>query len=222
MKSIFDRILVGLNGVVLVTLGVVLLRPEGMLRTAVRDRLVERRVKAYLATSWDSLTKGAPVIAGADSSVEVVVFSDYECPACRSTFAGYDVVSARGKGIGIALRHFPMASYPNARRAAAAAICAGRQGQFRAMNRVLFTTPLDSLGLEWTRAAEAAGVPDERGFLRCMEEPSTNAQIAEDSTLAAYLGINGTPTFVTRAGRFPGARSPDQLLRLANEAHNAK
>ncbi|HET7237645.1 MAG TPA: thioredoxin domain-containing protein, partial [Terrimicrobiaceae bacterium] len=196
MKStIVDRFLIALNFALVAAVVVFLVKPGGMLRNSVDRLWVERRAKRLLSEDWQRIISGTPTMAGDSANIEVVLFSDYECPFCRATYPSLISISSRPLGAGIALRHLASSAHPNAHRAAAAAICAGEQRRFSAMNALLFTARLDSLGLDWGDAASASGVSDVTTFLRCMSDPSIAARISADSALAAELGIRATPTF---------------------------
>jgi|WetSurMetagenome_2_1015567.scaffolds.fasta_scaffold02767_3 protein-disulfide isomerase len=213
-----DRALIVLNAFLLVSVALFVSRPGGILHRAVSDLLLERRARRFLAQGWQEITSGAPILAGDPVNVEVVLFSDYECPFCRAMYPSLDSLGRRSLNAGVALRHLAPGFHPNARRAALAAICADAQGQFRAMNSLLFTARLDSISLEWGRAAASSGVPDIAEFLRCMADPGTSAQLSSDSVLADELGIHATPTLVTRSGRYPGMTSETELLTLLGAA----
>lgn len=209
-----DRLLVVVNLALAAAVAVFLVKPGGVLRATVDEFLLERRVRHFLADKWPTIIHGASMVAGDSTNIEVVFFSDYECPFCRATFPSIRAVAEGPPKTGIALRHLASTFHPNAHRAAAAAVCAGDQGRFAAMNELLLTSRLDSLSLEWDAAAASAGVPNVKAFLLCMSDSATTARISADSALAAELGIQATPTFVTRAGTFPGVKSAPELLRL--------
>jgi protein-disulfide isomerase len=214
-----DRFLVVLNLALLAAVVVFLVKPGGMVRDAVDKMRVGRRAERLLSEGWNRITSGATTLAGDSTNIEVVLFSDYECPFCRATYPSLDSISSRPLGAGIALRYLAPSAHPNAHRAAAAAICAGEQQRFSEMNALLFTARLDSLSLEWGNAASAAGVPEIPRFLECMSDSRTAGHISGDSALAAELGIRATPTFVTRSGKFPGMKSEAELLTLLGETN---
>ncbi len=220
-STAIDRLLVALNIVLVATVLVFLVKPGGMVRNGVKRLWVEQRANRLFAENWLRIIDGTPTIAGSSANIQVVLFSDYECPFCRAMYPSLDSIGSRSLGAGIALRYLAPSAHPNAHRAAAAAICAGEQQRFSAMNALLFTARLDSLSLEWGYAASAAGVPDIPKFLDCMSQPRTSAHISDDSALAAELGIRATPTFVTKSGRFSGMKSEAELLALLGETNVA-
>jgi len=216
--AVVDRLLVVLNVTLVATVAVVAFMPGGTLRHQIEQFRADRQAKRLLSDEWLLITSGAAVLAGDSTNITVVLFSDYECPFCRATYPSLSAVRSKPLGAGIALRHLVSSSHPNAHRAAAAAICAAAQQRFAAMDEILFTARLDSLSLEWGKAASAAGVSDVVAFLRCMADPSTTSRITADSALGVALGIRGTPTFVTKAGTFPGMKSEVELLTLLGAA----
>jgi len=68
----------------------------------------------------------------------VVVFTDYECPACQRLDANLDsLVRDAADSVAVLYRHFPGPQNDYSKPAARAAICAGKQGQFAAYHRAL-------------------------------------------------------------------------------------
>ncbi len=72
--------------------------------------------------------------------VEVVEFSDFQCPACRAAQAVVeDLLEEYGGQVSFVYRHFPLITiHPNAEEAAWAAEAASEQGKFWEMHDVLF------------------------------------------------------------------------------------
>lgn len=89
-------------------------------------------------------TNGAYILGQASASVTVVIFSDYECPACYSFETTMQVTPqliqnyvSTGKAK-IAFRNFPLSFHEKAQKAAEAAECAGLQGKFWEYHDKLF------------------------------------------------------------------------------------
>lgn len=168
---------------------------------------------------WNVLLGGADRIGPTDVLIEIVAFSDFQCPYCRTFFSSVDVaLNTRPNDFALVLRHFPIPNHPFAEEAARAAVCGGNAGRFRDMVRVLFENQ-DFLGeLPCPELAVAAGVTDTVSFHRCIAAESTTIQLATDGALVERLGIIATPTVFINGNRYRRAPSSDSLLRMANAA----
>jgi protein-disulfide isomerase len=141
--------------------------------------------------------EGAATLGGDGARVGVIIYSDFECPFCR-TFSHETLpkVTATyvesGKAL-IAFRHFPLETiHRSARRAAEAAECARRQGKFWEIHDLLFAAARVS-DIDFARLV----VPglDEPAFRGCLEGQAQTA-VQRDISEARSFGIRGTPTFV--------------------------
>lgn len=108
---------------------------------------VRRISDARKARVPDEILRTADVgrVLGADSTTRVVfIVSDYACPECGQWFAStWPVIRAQyvetGK-IRVSWVHYPQRTYPNAVRAANAALCASAEGKFWDASARLFAT----------------------------------------------------------------------------------
>lgn len=87
--------------------------------------------------SAEDWTKGTP-----GASIEIIEYSDFQCPACRGFESLINPILAEfSSHVYFAYRHFPLKSiHPNATLAARAAEAAGLQGKFWEMHEKLFET----------------------------------------------------------------------------------
>ena len=181
------------------------------------------RVGHALGELWPELVAAESRLIG--SSVQpdrtVVEFVDYECPFCRTAASRLsELVTA--EGIDLVIRHLPLeALHPRAREAAEAAICGERHGVFVDAHESLLSDDGWLVGSDWgSWATRNLGIPDAAGFERCMADEQTARRIEEDKRLAAQLGVQGTPGFVSAQGVFGGvlddalASLPVPLLTL--------
>ena len=133
-----------------------------------------------------------------EPDLEFVVFSDFECPACR-TFALEVIPFIReytGAKIGVRFRHWPLSRHRLAYPAARAAECAGDQGRFEAYHNLLFSHQ-DSIGLKpFSAFASESGVPDIEEFERCNSQPGPVPRIEADAKEAQRIGARGTPSII--------------------------
>jgi protein-disulfide isomerase len=147
------------------------------------------------------------------STVIIVEFADYQCPACQAMNHELHELRSRYPGrVALIYRHVPITSiHPYAWAAAIAAECAGAQGAFEPYSDLLFASQ-DSIGaISWLRFAREARVPDEPHFESCIKSRQYNSRVETDARAAQDLKIEGTPTLVINGWLFPQMPTPAEL-----------
>lgn len=135
---------------------------------------------------------------GADSSrVQIVVFSDFQCPACRRFASTLKVVRQTFPNVHIAERNYPDAiRHLEAPQAALSAECAAQVGSYEPMRDALFANPdLVSEG-RWGFIADLAGVKDTLQLLECVDDGRVGMRVQDDIAAGEALGIVATPTII--------------------------
>jgi protein-disulfide isomerase len=150
-----------------------------------------------------------PTFGPSDAPVEIVEFSDFECPYCaRAADALRDVKSRYGDKVRVAYRHFPLSFHPNAMRAAQVAQCAQDQDKFWPLHDAIFASTSGLGGDAIDRAAEAAGL-DQAALSACLESSRPTEQVQADMLKARELGVEGTPSFYVNGRPFTGRPTPE-------------
>jgi protein-disulfide isomerase len=134
----------------------------------------------------------------------LVVFSDFQCPACKSLEDAY-LIRARkvySDQINLIFRHFPLDSiHPYARLAAWASEAARDEGKFWEYHDILYKNQTAWSGL--TSKDEVRDVfieyaveldIDKDNFIEKMESDDIKIRVNSDVTDANSLKINSTPT----------------------------
>lgn len=157
---------------------------------------------------WRTYAVRGTQVGPNDAPVTVVEFSDFQCPFCKRA---YDYLALlhqrRPRDVRIIYRHYPIHAF--AFPAAVTAECAGRTGNFEAMQASLFREQ-DSIGsVPWTRFAEKAAVRDTIQFARCVARSETKAAVDLDVAAADELGVNATPTFIINDSVVVGFHGPE-------------
>lgn len=139
----------------------------------------------------------------ADAPVTVTVFSDFECPACKSFATGaekqiVDEYVDTGK-VRFEYKHFPLPQHnPSATQGALAAECAADQGQFWPMHDYLFQEAgkagTSTFTLSRLRAMSDALGLDTATFSKCVSESQYAQKVREDIRDGQQMGVNATPT----------------------------
>lgn len=149
-------------------------------------------------TDWRPLQVSNMRIGTADAPFALVVWTDYECPACAREELEFEQVKARlGDSLTIAYHHFPVAEiHGSAMYLATLAECSAAQGQFAPVHHQLFAQHLarDSTPLA-TLAALLPSV-DTIALQECARDQTTIARIRAEIEAARTLGVRGTPTLL--------------------------
>lgn len=169
----------------------------------------------------ERLHTGAHLLVGRpDAKVRVVVFGDFECPACK-VFAES---ALRGLGteeinsVAVYHRHYILDYHRFGYPAARAAECAFPHGRFREFHDALYARQ-DSLGLRsFSQYAVDAGIADTMGLIECIEANARHPQVDGDLQLASDLALNSTPTVFINGRRLPGVPDSTRLSRLVRQS----
>ena len=82
-----------------------------------------------------------PVKGSADAPIEIVEFSDFDCPFCRrATDTIVQILAKYGDQIRFVYKDYPLPSHPNAFKAAEAGNCANEQGKFWELHDKMFAS----------------------------------------------------------------------------------
>ncbi|HAU99487.1 MAG: Na+/H+ antiporter, NhaA family protein, nonfunctional [Microgenomates group bacterium GW2011_GWF2_45_18] len=153
------------------------------------------------ATSSGELTQATKTL---------VVFSDFQCPACRATEPLIAKVMNSNPDLRVVYRHFPLITiHKNARDAAIASEIVQTQGKFWQMHDILYDRQLEWEGASSEEAKKKfAEYAQEIGFEGELLEFMQQAQEGKDSlggnaalrvigdvADATLLGLQATPTF---------------------------
>lgn len=177
----------------------------------------------YLATGCGSTTQAisvgqTPVMGDVHASHVLVVFSDFQCPFCKSVaFTLKRFTDQNPKSVAIYFKHFPLRRHRMAYHAALAAEAARRQGKFWEMHDMIFAHA-DQLEMDkFEQFAVNIGL-DIQKFIEDINRPEVAARIAADRQEGEELGLLGTPFLVLDGKPFDG-RISELLARLKSEPY---
>ena len=168
------------------------------------------------------------VVMGPDSApVEILEFSDFECPFCGQ-FANIQIPDVRqrlmpGGKVRWRFMHFPLTGHTKSPYAHLAAACANEQGRFWEMHDAIYAhqeewvaerNPLGKL----RDYARQVGVDPARYDACISERNHAWGRVLADKAMGDSLGVNGTPTFYINGSLWRGNSSPsvDQLIHIAD------
>jgi protein-disulfide isomerase len=153
-------------------------------------------------------------LGGRDARVEVVVFSDLQCPYCGK-LAGTlkELLDLYGPRLRVHFKHMPLAFHKDAFQAAEALMAAGAQGKFWPMHDKLFAGQRALAREDLERYAQELGL-DVYRFRAELDQGTYKAEIEADQAQAAKLGVRGTPTTFVNGWLVSGALSLQQLKEI--------
>lgn len=146
-----------------------------------------------------------PAKGGAEASVVIKEYSDFQCPACKAMSPVLkEIIKKYGDKIRFEYNHYPLPQHTYAMPAAIASQCVYEQkpDQFFAYHDTLF----ENQGT-WESAADKQAANEYfttyakeldvkiDAFKSCIASSEAEARIQEDITEAQTLGVNSTPTF---------------------------
>jgi protein-disulfide isomerase len=156
----------------------------------------------------------SPSSGASDDPIQIVTFLDYRCPYCKTLS---NIISAmHGDSARLIFREWPILGDASV-LAARAALAADRQGKYiafhnRLMNSRLIPTPalIDSIATDLGLDVEKLHTD--------MSAETTALALSQTATLAAALGLSGTPALVVGRTVVQGEITRRQLEKLiANE-----
>ncbi len=137
---------------------------------------------------------GSPSKGAADAPVAIVLFTDFQCPYCAKIVPLLDQVLEKNKGkVKLVFKNFPLNTHQFARKAAAAALAAGKQGKFWEYHDRLFQNHNRLNDQVVQEQAQQLGL-DMQKFNKDMNDPQIMQAINQDYQDGAKAGVRGTPT----------------------------
>lgn len=181
----------------------------------------DRGQERHRATASRISIKNQPQRGSPDGAIDLVVFSDFQCPLCRKLSAEIKshVESGEIGGVRVVFKDLPIAAkHPWALDAAIAGRCAFRSGPkaFWAYHDWIYSHQTEITTATFrSKVSEAiAEMPiDAATFEQCVSTKSTLDEVETSKREAAEIGVSGTPTIFLNGRKMEGPSWP--LLRSA-------
>jgi len=158
-----------------------------------------------------------PARGPANAPVEIVEFSDFQCPYCLAAHPTVKrVLDTYGDRIHLVYRHFPLPNHPNAHPAAEAAQCANEQGQFWPYHDRLFATPGKLSDADLKQSAAELRLDTAR-FNACVDSHKYKDLVDADVKAGQDAGVSGTPAFFINGRELTGAQPFEAFRRIIDE-----
>jgi protein-disulfide isomerase len=174
------------------------------------DKLQAERTAAVIKGNATEIFRPAfsPVVGNAKGDVPVVEFFDYNCGYCKRAFGDVAKLIDKEKQVRFILKELPILS-KGSEEASRVALAVKMQGKYWEFHRAMLESSGQANEASALRTAEKVGV-DMARLKKDMASPEIKKEIEETRTLAAKLGIQGTPHFMVGDRIIPGA--PENLL----------
>lgn len=173
----------------------------------------------FVATTAAALGASDHERGDATSTVSVIEYGDYECPACGAYEPIVEQLTEEyGNRVNFVFRNFPLTQiHPNAMAGAEAAEAAALQGQFWQMHDLLFAKQN-----EWSVATGAAVQSDLDSYAKSlglnvakfdadMQSEQVAAKIQADLASGNAAQIDHTPTFFINLKQIPNPSSAQEF-----------
>lgn len=154
-----------------------------------------------------------PTRGETSAPVTVVVFTDFQCPACAATHPVVDeTLKSYGNRVRLVVRDFPLPQHTQARKAAEAANAAAAQGKFFEYINVLFKnqSALDVPSLK--KYAADLGLNTAR-FNAALDSGEYASEVDHDVEDGEQYGVDSTPSIFVNGVRLRDLTA--EALRIA-------
>jgi protein-disulfide isomerase len=180
----------------------------GLLGVAFAALVIAPALAGQKPGTVDVAAAGNPVLGS--GPVQIVVFSDFQCPACAVAAPSLGQLAADGR-ITLTYRFFPLTRiHANAHAAALAALAAAEQDRFWQFHDQLFARQQTWAGATPEAAQEAfARIAADIGldvgrWQADLAKPELAARVEADVQNATELGLAGTPSIFVDGQRYNG------------------
>lgn len=144
----------------------------------------------------------SPARGPADAPVQVVVWSDFECPACKRGMPLIDAAfDKHSPSVRLIHKVYPLKAHKRGEPAACAAIAAHVQGKYWPMEQLLFENQQHLEDADLLGYARKLGL-DMKRFEADMASERATKIIERDRAEADRTGLQGTPFIVINGREF--------------------
>jgi protein-disulfide isomerase len=157
-----------------------------------------------------------PVIGNVNGDVTVVEFFDYRCPYCKRVSDSLMTLVKDDPNVKVVYKELPILG-PDSLVAAKIALAAHRQGKYEQVHTAFMAHKGSFEQADLLDLAASVGA-DPAKLAADMQDPAIQGLLQANDSLAAALGITGTPGFLFGKQLIPGAVSLDDMKKFVNEA----
>ena len=149
--------------------------------------------------------------------VELIEFSDFDCPYCRRATETVERLMEQFAGqIRFVYKDYPLPSHPNAFKAAEAGNCAHEQGRFWDLHDTMFASQ-GALGVDELKGYAADLGLDADAFGACLDSGRHAATVDRDLRIGMSHGVSSTPTLFLNGRAVLGAAPYATFVEIIRE-----
>lgn len=152
-----------------------------------------------------SVNSQDPAFGPAAATIEIIEFSDFQCPFCQRLTATLEQLkSAYGDDVRLVFKDYPLPNHAQAFKAAEAGHCALEQDKFWELHDAMFENQ-DALEVEdLKRHAGMLGM-DQTAFDACLDSGRHAARVNANLREGQEVGVSSTPTVFVNGRAVLGA-----------------
>ncbi|HVZ72570.1 MAG TPA: thioredoxin domain-containing protein [Polyangia bacterium] len=153
----------------------------------------------------------------ATAKVNIVEFSDFQCPFCSRVVATIEKIEKDyPNDVRIFFRHNPLPFHPNAPLAAEAGVAAAEQGKFWEMHDKMFANQQNILRPDLEKYAGEIGL-DVGKFKQALDSGAGKPKVQADLAIAGQIGVQGTPNFYINGRNLQGAQPYEEFKKVIDD-----
>ena len=161
-----------------------------------------------------------PIKGPADAPVEIVEFSDFQCPHCKRAWPKVDQLVSQSANARLVFQNFPLSNIHKwADRAAGYADCIARKSpdQFWKFAQEVFDQQEninDQNAVERLNGIATDSGADAAATATCADSADTKVRVNQQYQLGAALGVNATPTLFLNGRKIENVNdTPIEILK---------
>ena len=163
------------------------------------------------------MASGSPSRGPANAPIEMIEFSDFQCPFCQRVGPALtQVLNTYGDRIRLVYREYPLPNHPNARQASEAGLCANEQEKFWPYHDRMFANQQRLGAADLKQYAVDLGL-DATRFNACLDSHKYAQHVEADISAGNAAGVNGTPAFFINGRLISGAQPFEEFRKIIDD-----
>lgn len=172
------------------------------------SELAKKRRESLFGEPVKLNTDGAPSRGPAQARLTLVVFSDFQCPYCKTAARHVDeLAKAFPNDLRIIFKQFPLESHSDAALAGEASLAAHAQGKFWPLHDRIFRHAGRITRPQLAAWAMETGL-DLARFNRDLDTKKYQATVKKEAEEGELAGVQGTPSFFLNGRQYRGSVEP--------------
>jgi protein-disulfide isomerase len=190
-------------------------RAQTIIRELVEGLKAAAEVETFLPRyRVEVAAEDSPRHGAADAPIQIVEFSDFQCPYCSQAAETVRQVEEKyGDKVSVVYRHFPLPIHQQATRAAEASQCANDQDKFWPFHDKLFADQKAWTDADLSGFATDLGL-DQATFDQCLKDRKHGETVEDDVADGKRAGMGGTPVFYINGVVLAGARPIEDFVEV--------